>query len=84
MRSFHVAEAVITALSLQATFLRGPVPGLGEEDASLAAELEALPEEELEMRCRRSGLSKRGSRAAQSSRWGGPIDPCPTGRCDLW
>ncbi len=68
MCNFHVAKAIVTALSLQATFLRGPVAGLGEEDASLAAELEALPDEELEMRCRRSGLSKRGGRAAQISR----------------
>ena len=79
-----MAEVVITARFLQATFLRGPVAGLGEEDASLAAELEALPEEDLEMRCRRSGLSKRGGRAAQSSRWGGLMNPCRTRQCELW
>ncbi len=39
-----------------------------EENAELAAELEGLPDEELETRCRRSGLSKRGGRAAQLSR----------------
>ncbi len=52
---------------MQATFLRGPAPGV-EENAELAAELEGLPDEELETRCRRSGLSKRGGRAAQLSR----------------
>jgi len=51
---------------MQATFLRGPVAG--EENAELAAELEALPDEELETRCRRSGLSKRGGRGAQICR----------------
>ncbi len=54
-------------LMMQATFLRSSASGL-EEDAELAAELEALPDEELETRCRRSGLSKRGGRAAQISR----------------
>lgn len=54
-------------LMMQATFLRGSASGL-EEDAELAAELETLPDEELETRCRRSGLSKRGGRAAQISR----------------
>ena len=53
--------------AVQATFLRGPAAG-AEENAELAAELEALPDEELETRCRRSGLSKRGGRAAQISR----------------
>ena len=51
---------------MQATFLRGPVAG--EENAELAAELEVLPDEELETRCRRSGLSKRGGRGAQICR----------------
>lgn len=74
-----VADAVFTALFLQAAFLRGPAAGLGEEDASLAAELEVLPVEALEMRCRRSGLSKRGGRAAQISRCGGLAEPCLTG-----
>ena len=70
-KPIHEAEIAFTVLSLQATLhLRGPVAGVGEEDASLAAELEALPDEELEMRCRRSGLSKRGGRAAQISRCG--------------
>ena len=55
------------SLMMQATFLRGSASGL-EEDAELAAELEALPDEELETRCRRSGLSKRDGRAAQISR----------------
>ena len=32
-------------------------------DAALQAELEALPQEALETRCRRSGLSRRGSAA---------------------
>ena len=52
---------------MQATFLRGPTAG-AEENAELAAELEAMPDEELETRVRRSGLSKRGGRAAQISR----------------
>ena len=81
---FHLAAAAISAPILQATFLRGPVAGLGEDDASLAAELDALPDEDLEMRCRRSGLSKRGGRPAQISRWGGLIHSCRTGRCKLW
>ena len=54
-------------LMVQATFLRGSASRL-DNDAELAAELEALPDEELETRCRRSGLSKRGGRAAQISR----------------
>ena len=52
---------------MQATFLRGPAAG-AEENAELAAELEALPDEEVETRCRRSGLSRRSGRAAQISR----------------
>ena len=46
----------------QATFLRGP-SAAAAPDAALQAELEALPQEALETRCRRSGLSRRGSRA---------------------
>ena len=69
--NLDVAEVVSTALSLQAAFLRGPAAALGEEDAGVAAELEALPDEALEMRCWRTGLSKRGGRAAQISRSGG-------------
>jgi hypothetical protein len=42
----------------QATFLRG-ASASGDSDAQLAAELEALPADELEIRCRRNGLSRR-------------------------
>ncbi len=46
----------------QATFLRGPAGGAAPGGA-LAAELDALPQEALETRCRRSGVSRRGGRA---------------------
>ena len=46
----------------QATFLRGP-SAAAAPDSALQAELEALPQEALETRCQRSGLSRRGSRA---------------------
>ncbi|KAK9825189.1 hypothetical protein WJX81_005170 [Elliptochloris bilobata] len=52
---------------LQATFLRGPSMAAAP-DAALQAELEALPLEALETRCRRSGLSRRGSRADMETR----------------
>lgn len=55
-------EDMRSATWAQATFLRGPAAAAAP-DATLQAELEALPQEALETRCRRSGLSRRGSRA---------------------
>lgn len=42
----------------QATFLRGASSG-GNAEGELAEELNALPNDELETRCRRNGLSRR-------------------------
>ena len=58
---------------LQATFLRASTGGGGDGEGAapneaLDAELEALPDDELEIRCRRAGLSRKGGRGAQISR----------------
>ena len=60
---------------LQATFLRGGAGPAGAQsaavastDAQLAAVLEKLVDEEMEIRCKHSGLSRRGGRAAQMAR----------------
>ncbi len=50
----------------QATFLRGSSEG--GSNAELEAELEALTPEELEARCRRCGVSRKGGKSAQISR----------------
>ncbi len=47
----------------QATFLRNPAAPAAAPDEELQAELDALPLDALETRCRRSGVSRRGSRA---------------------
>lgn len=44
---------------LQATFLRGSSSAGADSEGELAAELEALPADDLEIRCRRNGLSRR-------------------------
>jgi len=56
------SSAPSAARGAQATFLRGPGGG-GAPGGALAAELDALPQEALETRCRRSGVSRRGGRA---------------------
>ena len=53
---------------LQATFLRPPPAAAAPANAELAAELAVQRDEDLETRCRRSGLSRKGGRAAQVSR----------------
>ncbi|GAB4814277.1 hypothetical protein N2152v2_001323 [Parachlorella kessleri] len=60
------ALAAAAAAAASATFLRGSSQTGGNPE--LEAELEALPPEELEARCRRSGLSRKGGKAAQVSR----------------
>ena len=53
---------------LQATFLRGisALAGGKREVSAGAAELEELDDEQLETRCRRNGLSKKGGRDMQA------------------
>lgn len=49
--------------------MRGSSEGAGAAtNAELEAELEALAPEELEARCRRAGLSRKGGKSAQVSR----------------
>jgi hypothetical protein len=55
-------------LLCQATFLRGSTASELPDNPELRAQLEALAPEELEMRCRRSGLSRRGTAADQVQR----------------
>jgi hypothetical protein len=52
-------------LLCQATFLRGSTASELPDNPELRAQLEALAPEELEMRCRRSGLSRCGTAADQ-------------------
>ena len=52
---------------MQATFLRGAsaLSSRKTENPSLAAELEELDNDQLDTRCRRNGLSKKGGRDMQ-------------------
>ena len=52
----------------QATFLRSGGDASAAVNTALEAELEALGDEELELRCRRAGVSRKGGRSAQVSR----------------
>ncbi|KAL4450080.1 hypothetical protein ABPG77_010749 [Micractinium sp. CCAP 211/92] len=53
---------------LQATFLRSGGASGATHNSALEAELEALGDDELDTRCRRSGVSRKGGRSAQISR----------------
>ncbi|PRW57019.1 U2 snRNP-associated SURP motif-containing -like isoform X1 [Chlorella sorokiniana] len=53
---------------LQATFLRSGGDASAPANSVLEAELEGLGDEELELRCRRAGVSRKGGRSAQISR----------------
>jgi U2-associated protein SR140 len=59
------APAPVRPALPQATFLRGAGAGANAPNPELEAEYEALGDEELELKCRRSGLTRRGGRAAQ-------------------
>jgi len=52
----------------QATFLRSGGDASAPASSLLEAELEGLGDEELELRCRRAGVSRKGGRSAQISR----------------
>ncbi len=56
-----------TVFLLQATFLRGAsvLSNRKAENPVLAAELEQLQDDQLDTRCRRNGLSKKGGRDMQ-------------------
>lgn len=56
-----------TSVLVQATFLGGG-SGSPSEDAELQTQIDALDDEALELRCRRSGLSRQGGRTAQTTR----------------
>jgi hypothetical protein len=61
-------QSCAPSLRTQATFLRGSTASDLPDNPELRAQLEALSPEELEMRCRRSGLSRRGTAADQVRR----------------
>jgi hypothetical protein len=63
--AFAVQTTQLHRVCLQATFLRGSSSGAVNEQ--LESELEKLDEEELETKCRRSGVSRKGGRQAQVS-----------------
>ena len=65
MLSGHGLAPLTRLVPCQATFLRGSTASDLPDNPELRAQLEALSPEELEMRCRRSGLSRRGTAADQ-------------------
>ena len=52
----------------QATFLRSGGDASAPANSQLESDLEGLGDEELELRCRRAGVSRKGGRSAQISR----------------